>query len=72
MLKAAGHKCQRCGGPGKLEVHHKVSILVGGDPFDRGNLEVLCRRCHERTHKAKTPGREDWFTLLEDSYGDIR
>ena len=46
VLDRAGRRCQRCGGAGRLEVHHRRPVRRGGDPWDAGNLEALCRKCH--------------------------
>ena len=53
VLERAGRRCQRCGGVGRLEVHHVRPLAAGGDPFDADNLSALCRRCHFSTE----PGR---------------
>lgn len=48
----SGFQCERCGQPGRLEVHHKVRIADGGaDELD--NLECLCRRCNFGEHGSK-------------------
>ena len=47
VLERDGWRCQECGGPGRLEVHHKVRLADGGEHFDLGNLETLCRSCHQ-------------------------
>lgn len=28
------------------DVHHRVDLKDGGDPWDFGNLEALCHACH--------------------------
>ena len=69
-LARAGGRCERCGGAGRLEVHHKVAIAKGGAAYDLANLEVVCRRCHFRQHEGdrRTPGRDEWFRLLAGAY----
>ena len=42
--EAAGHRCQRCGNNGPLEVHH----IAHGDPGSP--LAVLCAVCHHKHH----------------------
>ncbi len=37
--------CAVCGRPAS-EVDHKQAIEDGGDPWDEGNLQPLCPRCH--------------------------
>ena len=48
-LEARGYRCERCKGPGKLEVHHIIPLEYGGDETP-DNLEVLCRDCHIDEH----------------------
>ena len=74
-LHRSGFRCERCGQPGRLEVHHKIRIADGGaDELD--NLECLCRRCHFAEHESKPrsnrtrkrlelPGRAEWDRLIE-------
>ena len=50
-------RCQRCGRPGRLEVHHRTPLERGGAPFDPGNLEVLCRGCHVAHHRPENHRR---------------
>lgn len=37
--------CVRCGSRRRLQVHHRVPLRDGGGN-ERGNLELLCARCH--------------------------
>lgn len=46
-LVRAGHRCERCGSEGPLDVHH----IDGRSPLEPGanalgNLAALCLRCH--------------------------
>jgi len=48
LIAARGGCCEICGVPGsdrRLEVHHRVGILRGGDDSE-ANLLVLCFACH--------------------------
>ena len=51
--------CQRCGlkglTVGACVVHHVRPIREGGDPWDPGNLECVCRKCHNAEHNAPEP-----------------
>ena len=49
-----GWRCRACHRAGKLECDHIRPLHKGGAPYDPGNLQSLCRRCHI----AKTGGRE--------------
>ena len=53
VLERARRRCARCGGVGRLEVHHRQPLAAGGDPFNADNLLALCRKCHF----AEEPGR---------------
>jgi 5-methylcytosine-specific restriction endonuclease McrA len=41
------HRCQRCGSSHRLDVHHRIPLHQGGDPYDPANLETLCSDCHQ-------------------------
>lgn len=67
----AGWECERCQYPGRLEVHHKVSLQNGGAPYDQGNLEVLCRSCHMReSGSVPVRGRSEWWRRLSYAVGE--
>ncbi len=44
--------CERCRMKGLIEpakeVHHRIEVRDGGDPFDVTGLESLCKPCHSR------------------------
>ncbi len=40
--------CQECGLEVATEVDHVVSMHDGGHPFERTNLQSLCKKCHSR------------------------
>lgn len=64
-LERAGWRCEACGRPGALEVHHKRPLHRGGAAFDPSNLTVLCRTCHISTHKRPlTPAERAWRDLV--------
>ena len=67
VLRRARWKCQRCGKHGRLEVHHKRALADGGDPYDLGNLEAVCRGCHfEETGKRnRKPADPGWTAYVE-------
>lgn len=62
-------KCQRCGRRGRMEVHHKVALADGGEPYELSNLETLCRSCHiEQERTGKTDhyrGRREWSDRID-------
>lgn len=46
-----GGKCEVCGSDQFLKTHHLVSVADAPESaLDRGNLQVLCARCHSREH----------------------
>jgi 5-methylcytosine-specific restriction endonuclease McrA len=55
-----------------LEVDHIEPIADGGHPFDPGNLQTLCSRCHrektgaENSDRASTPTRGDLSRELSE------
>lgn len=48
VLERDGWRCQGCGRSGWLEVDHIRPLSRGGDHFDLGNLQALCKSCHSR------------------------
>ena len=48
--------CEPCRRDGRVTpadtVHHKIEIRDGGAQLDMGNLESICRACHNRAHGA--------------------
>lgn len=39
--------CKRCGIRRSSEVDHIKEVALGGDPFDKTNLQALCHQCHK-------------------------
>ena len=70
-LKAAGWRCERCGGIAS-EVHHIRPLHRGGAAFDPANLASRCRRCHvaEHARKLSEPERQ-WAALVAELAGEI-
>ena len=46
VLARDGWKCTRCQKSGRLEVDHVKPLERGGELYDLGNLQSLCRSCH--------------------------
>ena len=66
-----GWRCVRCGKAGRLEADHIVPLAKGGDPYDKANLQTLCRGCHVEKTKTDTgirpdPAREAWRALVRE------
>jgi 5-methylcytosine-specific restriction endonuclease McrA len=60
-IKSVGGLCERCLSQGKIVpgviVHHKIYITPDNIHcpeivMDWGNLELLCRECHEKEHRG--------------------
>jgi hypothetical protein len=49
VLRRDGWRCQSCGSPRRLQVHHMQSRSRLGDDAE-DNLITLCDLCHRRTH----------------------
>ena len=64
-------RCVKCERYGRMEVDHIVRLEDGGDPYELGNLQTLCRACHiaktaaENT-KHETPGADDWRDYVRE------
>ena len=68
-LDRDGWRCRRCGRAGRLECHHVVPLERGGEAYDLGNLETLCRPCHIAHHRSSrppTPAELAWDALLAE------
>ena len=49
--------CEKCGALAQ-EVHHRVPLAAGGDPYALDGLdELLCKPRHRRTTRRETLGR---------------
>ena len=48
--------CEKCKAPAK-DVHHIQPLHLGGEPFSRSNLQLLCRTCHEAAHSDERSRR---------------
>lgn len=54
-----GRKCCRCGSTERLHVHHKKEWAEHPDlRFNPENGEVLCHRCHNAEHVARSRARK--------------
>ena len=49
-LQRAGHKCQKCGTGGTLDVHHLVYRRYREKPED---LIAVCPKCHDELHRGE-------------------
>ena len=49
ILKASKARCERCNGTENLTINHKKPLAQGGTN-ESDNLEILCRKCHDRYH----------------------
>lgn len=46
-----GYKCEECGHTHKLTFHHIKYLWERPDlVFDKDNLIILCRKCHQNKH----------------------
>jgi hypothetical protein len=59
--------CERCGTTSRLVIHHRDTDRSNNEP---GNLETLCRRCHQIHHKCSTNFKA--AKLDESQVRDIR
>ena len=57
VLRRAKGRCEVCGRPAPLDVHHIVKRSQGGSHDPDWNLIALCRPCHDRTDAPYSKGR---------------
>ena len=67
-LVRAEYRSELSGEASALEVHHRVALERGGDPYSLGNLMVLTRGEHIELHRAERsdPAREAWRALVAE------
>ena len=50
------HRCQKCGTPRQLEVHHIATRCDSPDrTFEPENCLTVCEDCHHKIHSKPTP-----------------
>ena len=69
-----GWRCQKCGRPGALELHHLRPVAAGGEVWSATNCMALCRQCHiEKTSRGnkrdKSPTEIRWQVLVDSLSG---
>ena len=65
-----GWRCQKCGRPGALELHHIRPLSDGGKAWDALNCQAVCRQCHiEKTawgnRRKRSPTEQKWAALVD-------
>ena len=50
-----GRRCEKCGRDSDLQVHHLTYVRLGRERM--GDLQVLCRGCHEGVHEIAIQAR---------------
>ena len=71
VLERDGYRCQSCGKAGILEVDHITPLKRGGQPWELGNVQSLCRSCHfsktgRENSNGPTPMRDAWRAFVDD------
>ena len=52
--------CQQCGVNMATDIHHVVALADGGDPYDKAQLQGLCKRCHSAVTAREIWGRKSY------------
>lgn len=65
IMRRDGFRCRRCGGKGKLNVHHRWYIY-GRQPWQYPDcsLVTLCEKCHRHVHLMRHVRYVLWLILL--------
>jgi 5-methylcytosine-specific restriction endonuclease McrA len=63
----AGNKCQKCGSPGPLHVHHLNYDNLYREHFY--DVKVLCVRCHKEADQYRE-NEKRYDSYLHTKYGD--
>jgi thymidylate synthase (FAD) len=65
ILMNFDYKCKNCGDNKNLHLHHILPVYSHPElAYDKNNLEVLCKVCHEVTHNINGD-RKVWKTVGE-------
>lgn len=72
LRKREGFSCQRCGRPGRTEVHHKIPLHIGNEKrvpvtllSSVSNGEILCASCHREADCEV----KDWDEVILQLFG---
>ncbi len=70
VFDSAGWRCEKCGRPGALELHHIRPLSDGGKAWDATNCQAICRGCHIRmtapgNKRKKSPTEIRWQALVD-------
>ena len=69
-LRRSGYRSELSGKAGRLEVHHRVRLEDGGDPYSLNNLQILTRGEHIELHRKEAldrdPERAKWRALVAE------
>lgn len=71
VFRRDGHRCASCGNAGRLECDHVRPLERGGEIWDMGNLQTLCRACHIRKTRSEnlrpvSPTVQAWRQLVAE------
>ena len=67
VLERDGWRCQQCGSPRNLDVHHMRRRSALGDDAET-NLITLCRKCHQSLHGFPSPRIRRQVASARDNY----
>jgi len=42
------------------DIHHVVALADGGDPYDKAQLQALCKKCHSASTAREIWGRKSF------------
>ena len=69
-LSRDNYRCQSCGRVVTVtaEVHHRIALEDGGEPYALANVVTLCADCHYREHgkRPDAPGAAAWRALVAE------
>lgn len=65
IMRRDGWRCRRCGGKGRLNVHHRWYVY-GRQPWQYPDrcLVTLCEKCHRHVHLMRHLRYTLWLGLL--------
>lgn len=66
-------KCERCGSAEWLQAHHRTYAHLYSELSHMGDLELLCKGCHDgvtySSRAGRGRGKAGWRPSLKDFFG---
>ena len=65
-------RCKACGRAGRLEADHIRALHLGGNAYEKSNLQMLCKGCHiaktRKENRKVDPARDRWEKFVSEMF----